>query len=223
MTTDRAGGGGRQLRLLLGVLLAVALAPAIPARAQGSAGAPPPAAVADPGVFAGSMRALGEGWSGLREGAAAAWDAAASAFLPATPGGHLPERQSEGMRAFLGLMDLAGYRLAKIETGGMLLSHVRYEFAQERRLTPDDAERVRRALARHEEEQSGLSAAYHRWVVRSLLDAALSEDFRVSAVRVKLRPLPSLDFRTVAVDRPLDDTERRLIQEMRPADRGGPR
>ncbi|BBK43570.1 hypothetical protein STVA_35900 [Allostella vacuolata] len=223
MTTDRAAGGGRPPRLLLGLLLAAALAPTMPARAQGGDPTPPPAAVAGQGVFAGSVQALGEGWAELKEGAAAAWDTAAAVFLPATPGGHLPERQSEGMRAFLGLMDLAGYRLAKIETGGMILSHVRYEFVQERRLTPDDAERVRRALDRHEEQQTGLSAAYHRWVVRSLLDAALSEDFRVSAVRVKLRPLPSLDFRTVAVDRPLDDAERRLIQEMRPAGTGRPR
>ncbi|BBK30697.1 hypothetical protein EDC65_1865 [Stella humosa] len=224
MTTDRvAGTGARQFCLRLGLLVAVAVAPALPVAAQGSEGVPPPAATADEGVIAGSWRALGEGWSGLKDGAAAVWDTAASAFLPALPGEYLPERQPEQTKAFLTLMDLAGYRLAKIETGGMVLSRVRYEFVQERRLTPEDAERVRRAIARHEAEQSGLAASYHRWVVRSLLDAALSADFRVADVRVKMRPFPSLDFRTVAVDRPLDDTERRLVQELRPAAGGRPR
>ncbi|WP_374447463.1 hypothetical protein [Stella sp.] len=218
-----AGGGGRPIRPLVGVLVAAALVQGLPAAAQGTSAPPPAAAAADQGVLAASMRVLGDGWSDLKDGAAAAWDTAASVFLPAVPSGHLPERQSERTRVFFELMELAGYRLAKIETGGMILSHVRYEFEQERRLTADDAERVRRAIARHEAQQTGISAAYHRWIARSVLDAALSDEFRVAAVQVTMRPVPSLEFRTVAVDRPLDETERRLVHELRPAGNGGPR
>lgn len=227
MSESRAPGTTvRRLRVLPAVLLAAMVAQAGSAGALASDASPPAkpaAAVPDDGVVASSVRLLGEGWSEVKDGAAAAWDTAASMFLPAVPSSHLPAQQPERTRAFLELMDLAGYRLATIRTGGMILSHVRYEFVQERRLTRDDAERASRAITRHEAQHSGIAAAYHRWVARSVLDAALSGEFRVAAVQVTLRPVPSLEFRTVAIDRPLDDTERRLVEELRPAANGGSR
>ncbi len=210
-----AGAGGewrRSLRVAALVSALVAAAPAVANEAK--------PADAD-GLVAASTRAMAAGWAGMLEGAATAWDATAAAFLPAPPAPHLPDQMPPRTRAFIALMDEAGYRVSGIETGGMLLSHVRYQFVQERRLTAEDAERARNAIARHQARHSGISAAIHRWVAESVVEAALSKDYRVAAVDVTLRPLPSLTFQTVAVDRPLLDGERRLVRELRAGENGG--
>ncbi len=212
---ETAGRRGFRLGLAAGLAFAAFLAvPSARAEMQ-------PATEAGDGVVRSSVRVLESAWSGMLDGASWMWGATSATFLPAPPSDYLPDQLDPRTRAFLDLMELAGYRLASLETGGMILSHASYRFVQERLLTTEDAERVRRGIAQHRGRHSGVSAAVHRWIAQSVLDATASKEYRVAAVDITMRPLPSLTFQVVALDRPLGDSERRLVQELRPPGNGG--
>ncbi|MCC7273170.1 MAG: hypothetical protein IT561_10930 [Alphaproteobacteria bacterium] len=196
------------MRSVAAAILALALVLPVPAVAQ--------APREDGGFMATTARIAGGAWSGLVDGASWAWSAAGAPFLPAAPGPFMPDQWSEPETEFLALMEAAGYRLASIETGGMLLTRVIYRFEQERRLSDGDRDRARRAIEAHRARSWGIAASAHRWVVESVIDAGLSTEFRVATVEVTTRPLPNLTFHVVALDRPLDDSERRLVEEMQP-------
>ncbi|MGE0725682.1 MAG: hypothetical protein AB7O45_14985 [Alphaproteobacteria bacterium] len=161
----------------------------------------------DGGILAASRQIAAEVAAGVADGAAWTASAVGSMLLPAAPGSYLPDQWPESDRAFLGLMQAAGYRLAAVETGGMILAHVAYRFVQERQLSEADRLDAVRALEAHRAAHRGIAPSLHRWVVESVLEAGLSPGYRVAAVTLTTRPLPSLAFQAVAVDQPQRDTQ----------------
>jgi len=147
--------------------------------------------------------------------AGSALSRAATYVLPEAPFDWLPEQMSERERDFVAAMQALGYRLAGAETGGGLLPSVQYRFVLEREPTPADVERARASLEQHRARYWGINATGQRSVLRSLIDASGSTAMRVAAVEIGLRPFPWIRYELSAVDRPLEDAERRLIERMK--------
>lgn len=177
-----------------------------------------PAAAGDGGGVADDAAgAAASAWEAVKAGTSGLWAAATGlvGLGAPEPFDYLPERLPARDQGFLVLMDEAGYRLAAIETGGRLLGSVRYRFVQERVPSLGDLDRVRRGLAEHADRFSGATASAERRALRALLAVADAQGFRVAAVDLKLLPWPEVRFQLTALDRPLTESERRVVDELR--------
>lgn len=217
MTTTRQSStlpiGRRIARLAAAATIAAALG-----------GVSPAAAAPGASWIDGTLSWMSGTWHTIGEVAGAAWSRAATYVLPEAPLDWLPDRMSERDRAFLAAMQAAGYRLATAETGGGLLPTVQYRFVLDREPTPPDIERTRRMLEDHGDRFWGLSAMSQRRILRSLIEASGSSMMRVSAVEIGLRPVPWIRYELAAIERPLEDADRRLLERMADQlNRGGAR
>ncbi len=195
--------------------IAVALALALfaaPAWAQVSPAALPPADQEPRGWFGWSLDMAGSAVGAVGGAVGYVWSTAASFVLPEAPFDYIPERLSEGSLAFIGVMEAAGFQLADIQTGGGFLPFARYRFVLSREPSPADIARARRALAQHEERFGGITAMVQQRIMRSLLEVAEGGRFRVTAVDLGVRPWPSIRYELSARDRPLDPSERRILE-----------
>ena len=158
-----------------------------------------PAALADdaPAAVAG---AAASAWDPVKATTGSFWTAVTSLFVTPDPFDYLPEQMPERDRHFLAVMDVAGYRLATIETGGGLLGSVTYRFEQQRAPSTGDLDRVRVGLAEHQARFSGPAASAERRAVRGLLAVSDAPGFRVAAVDVELLPWPEVSFHLTARD-----------------------
>ncbi|MFO1039271.1 MAG: hypothetical protein U1E45_20700 [Geminicoccaceae bacterium] len=158
----------------------------------------------------------GHAWSGLLDAAGRALDSATGWWQPPEPSDNLPDRLPEEDQAFLSLMDLAGYRVVGIEVdGGWLPGASTYHYLQERMPSAADLERVRAALAAHNDRFSGPTAMRHRRIIGAILDMAPHTDFRITAIDIERGWWPDIRFHVSAAGRPLTESERRILESAR--------
>ena len=122
------------------------------------------------------------------------------AFILPDPVEYLPEQMPNRDRRFLALMEVAGYRLAAIDTDEGLFGRVRYHFEQQRAPSSGDLERIRRGLVEHRAHHSGAIASAQRRALLALLMVGDAPDFQVAAVNIDLRPWPKVSFHLTARD-----------------------
>lgn len=205
---------------------AAALAPGLaPGSAPISASGPtteargtiPQTAPADEsGWFAGSWNLAGE-WANTVLGiAGSAWRFAMSFVLPEAPFDHLPTTASPSAKAFMAVMDEAGYQLANITTGGGFLAEVSYRFVLAREPSEASAQRVVRALERHRENYLGPNAMAQRRIIQNLLDVPDRDAYLVTAVVVGVRPWPWIRYEVTRRDAAPEANDRRLLDTIAP-------
>jgi len=199
-------------RVAWALALALLAAPAAaPAFAQVSPAALPPADQEPRGWFGWSLDVAGSALGAVGGAVGYVWGTAVSFVLPEAPFDYIPERLSESSLAFIGVMESAGFQLADIQTGGGILPFVRYRFVLSREPSSADIARARRALALHQERYGGITAMVQQRIMQSLLEVAEGGRFRVTAVDLGVRPWPSIRYELSARDRPLDPSERRIL------------
>jgi hypothetical protein len=140
-----------------------------------------------------------------------AWTSVGSLFGSSDPYDYLPSRISDDDRRFFAVLDALGLQLSEIKVGGGTLSHSKYRFVAARDPSDVDIQRAERMLEAYRVEAGGLRAAAKQRIVRSILDVAGDKGFILTAVVIDLWPWPSVNYEITARNRPLDASERRVI------------
>jgi hypothetical protein len=166
-------------RLTFALLLAVLL--------SGPAAAEPPNP--EPSWFAEVESAAG--WLRRTAGRAVTW--VGRIVEPATP--EIIARRIERKDSELwALLEDAGYRLARVETGSGLIPSAKATFTLERELSAVDREQLEERLEQYAARDGGLAARLNRWIVSVLLDASENRAHRIDTVDIWFWPLPRAEF-----------------------------
>lgn len=150
-----------------------------------------------------------------RNAASAVWSDAVSLILPEAPFSYLPERLGESDLAFVAAMEDAGLTLAEIRAGGGLLPSVAYRFTASREASVAELQRAQRQLAAHRGRYGGLRALAQQRILQTVLDSASGGGFLIVDLEVTVRPWPAIRYVLGARARPLDDPQRRLLEQLR--------
>lgn len=206
---------GLALALLVGTAMATPTAlaapldsPAAPSRMDALSQSAEELFVIATGKAAGALETTGQAL-------AAAWRFTTSFVLPEAPFHYLPEQMSEGDLSFIGAMEIAGLTFVEMRTGGGLLPDASYRFVASREPTAHDLQRAWRHLNLHRERFGDLRALGEQRILQTVLEAVEGGGLVITELEITVRPWPSIRYVLSARDRPLDDGQRRLLEQLR--------
>lgn len=200
-------------RLAPAIAVALALT-SVPLHASAQPAAPPAAA---PAAIAIPLQALPD--SSVLERAGQAWDSFLGIFRFGSNTTEMMRQRAMAARGhnpaavdFSALMDIAGYKLKKIESVVGIVPHFSMTFGQARDLTEADRDYLERALERHARNNGSPLAWAQRAIVQAVLEASDLGGLAIEKVEIDFLPLPRVKFALAPADAPLGLDAARIMR-----------
>ncbi len=138
----------------------------------------------------------------------------ANALTPPSPVSLAKSLNSKDVDSLWQLVGDAGYKLSEITTDVGVVPDVAFQFRYIRELSDGDINWLERRLARHARIHQDPISLLQRMIIDTLLNINSSDTYFVSELRIKLLPLPNVQFTLQPWDHGLSPESERLVRTL---------